>query len=98
MAPSTAYRLCPDAVFIRSRFDMYRAVSAQIREKLIQLFGKSGSYFYNIAHGNDDRPVEPNRIRKSIGKETTLLEDIDDPEQMLEILDNIAVRLENSLF
>ena len=77
---------------------MYRAVSAQIREKLIQLFGKSGSYFYNIAHGNDDRPVEPNRIRKSIGKETTLLEDIDDPEQMLEILDNIAVRLENSLF
>jgi len=32
MAPSTAYRLCPDAVFIRSRFDMYRAVSAQIRE------------------------------------------------------------------
>ena len=219
MASSTAYRLCPDAVFIRSRFDMYRAVSAQIREifceytdlveplsldeafldvtqnykgipsatliaqeikkriyqqtggltasagvsfnkfiakvasdinkpdgitvitpdmadefidklpirkffgvgkvteekmlslgiktgadlkkfkkeKLIHLFGKSGSYFYNIAHGNDDRPVEPNRIRKSIGKETTLLEDIDDTEQMLEILENIAVRLENSL-
>ena len=32
MASSTAYRLCPDAVFIRPRFDMYRAVSAQIRE------------------------------------------------------------------
>ena len=67
------------------------------KEKLIQLFGKSGSYFYNIAHGMDDRPVEPNRIRKSIGKETTLLEDIDDTDQMLEILENIAVRLENSL-
>ena len=219
MASSTAYRLCPDAVFIRPRFDMYRAVSGQIREifceytdlveplsldeafldvtenymgmpsatliareikkkiynrtgkltasagvsfnkfiakvasdmnkpdgitvitpdmadefidrlpirkffgvgkvteekmlrfgiktgadlkkfkkeKLIQLFGKSGSYFFNIAHGNDDRPVEPNRIRKSIGKETTLLEDIDDTGQMLEILENIADRLENSL-
>jgi DNA polymerase-4 len=67
------------------------------KEKLIQLFGKSGSYFFNIAHGNDDRAVEPNRIRKSIGKETTLLEDIDDTGQMLEILENIADRLENSL-
>ena len=67
------------------------------KEKLIQLFGKSGTYFYNIAHGLDERPVEPNRIRKSIGKETTLLEDIDDIEQMLEILNNIAVRLESSL-
>jgi len=67
------------------------------KEKLIELFGKSGSYFYNIAHGMDDRPVEPNRIRKSIGKETTLTEDIDDTDQMLEILENIADRLENSL-
>ena len=67
------------------------------KEKLIDLFGKSGNYFYNIAHGMDDRPVEPNRIRKSIGKETTLTEDIDDTDQMLEILENIADRLENSL-
>ena len=68
------------------------------KEQLIQIFGKSGSYFYDIAHGLDDRPVEPNRIRKSIGKETTLLEDIDDTDQMIEILENIADRLENSLF
>ena len=68
------------------------------KEKLIELFGKSGSYFYNIAHGMDDRPVEPNRIRKSIGKETTLIEDIDEKDQMIEILENIADRLENSLF
>jgi DNA polymerase-4 len=67
------------------------------KEKLIQIFGKSGSYFYNIAHGKDDRPVEPNRIRKSIGTETTLAEDIDDKDQMLEILENIAVKLENLL-
>jgi DNA polymerase-4 len=65
--------------------------------QLIQIFGKSGSYFYNIAHGLDDRPVEPNRIRKSIGKETTFSEDIDDTDQMLGILENIAERLENSL-
>jgi DNA polymerase-4 len=67
------------------------------KEQLVQLFGKSGSYFYNIAHGMDDRPVEPNRIRKSIGKETTLIEDIDDTNRMVEILENIADSLENSL-
>jgi DNA polymerase-4 len=67
------------------------------KEQLVQLFGKSGGYFYNIAHGMDDRPVEPNRIRKSIGKETTLVEDIDDTNQMVEILENIADRLEHSL-
>ncbi len=67
------------------------------KEQLVQLFGKSGGYFYNIAHGMDDRPVEPNRIRKSIGKETTLIEDIDDTNQMIEILENIADRLEHSL-
>ena len=66
-------------------------------EQLIQLFGKSGGYFYNIVHGMDDRPVEPNRVRKSYGRETTLLEDIDDIEMMLEVLEGIAFELENSL-
>jgi DNA polymerase-4 len=32
MASAAANRLCPDAVFIRPRFDLYRAVSSQIRE------------------------------------------------------------------
>jgi DNA polymerase-4 len=67
------------------------------KDELIQIFGKSGSYFFDIAHGLDERPVEPNRIRKSIGKEASFSEDIDDTDQMLEILENIAQRLENSL-
>lgn len=65
------------------------------KEQLIQVFGKSGRYFYDIAHGFDDLPVEPNRIRKSIGKKTTFSEDLDDTDQMLEILKDIAVKLEN---
>jgi DNA polymerase-4 len=67
------------------------------KEQLIQIFGKSGNYFYDIAHGLDDRPVEPNRIRKSIGKETTFSEDINDTDQMIEVLEDIAAKLENSL-
>ena len=67
------------------------------KEQLIQIFGKSGNYFFDIAHGFDNRPVEPNRIRKSIGKETTFSEDIDDTDYMIEILEDIAAKLENSL-
>jgi len=67
------------------------------KEELIRIFGKSGGYFYDIAHGLDDRPVQPNRIRKSIGKETTFSEDVADMDQMLQILGEIAAKLENSL-
>ena len=34
-------------------------------------FGKSGSYFYWISRGIDDRAVQPDRMRKSIGAEDT---------------------------
>lgn len=53
-------------------------------------FGKAGSYYYNIARGIDLRPVKPNRVRKSIGKETTLSEDIADKGQMLTVLGALA--------
>jgi len=42
-------------------------------------FGKSGSWYYAIARGLDDRPVQPNRPRKSSGSETTFREDLTAP-------------------
>ena len=42
-------------------------------------FGKSGPWYYNIARGEDHRPVNPSRIRKSSGSETTFDEDLVDP-------------------
>ncbi|NTI76582.1 DNA polymerase IV [Rhizobium rhizogenes] len=47
---------------------------------LQQHFGKSGPYFYWIARGVDEREVNPDRIRKSIGAEDTFREDIHDLE------------------
>jgi nucleotidyltransferase/DNA polymerase involved in DNA repair len=35
-------------------------------------FGKSGSYYYWIARGIDDRPVRANRVRKSVPRLQTL--------------------------
>lgn len=39
-------------------------------------FGKSGSWYYRISRGIDERPVQPNRERKSVGAEDTFAEDI----------------------
>ena len=41
-------------------------------------FGKSGSWYHNIARGIDDRPVQPDRPRKSVGAEDTFSIDIFD--------------------
>ena len=59
-------------------------------EELESLFGKSAAYFYNIARGEDDRPVESSRERKSIGSETTFEQDLDEVPAMLEVLANLA--------
>jgi len=45
---------------------------------LKQHFGKSGAWYYRISRGIDERPVQPDRQRKSIGSEDTFLEDIFD--------------------
>ncbi|WP_243147541.1 hypothetical protein [Scytonema sp. UIC 10036] len=37
-----------------------------------------GQHYYKIARAQDDRAVEPNRIRKSIGAETSFAEDLSD--------------------
>jgi DNA polymerase-4 len=43
---------------------------------LQQHFGKSGSYYYWIARGVDERLVHADRIRKSMGAENTFSEDL----------------------
>ena len=45
-------------------------------------FGKSGTWYYDLARGQDDRPVQPDRERKSSGSETTFPEDLTDPDRI----------------
>ena len=49
---------------------------AQTLAFLQQHFGKAGAYYYWIARGVDDRPVRPDRIRKSVGAENTFSTDL----------------------
>jgi len=43
---------------------------------LTRNFGKAGKFFYDIVRGIDDRPVEPETDRKSIGTELTYDKDL----------------------
>ncbi|MCR9011267.1 DNA polymerase IV [Gabonibacter chumensis] len=45
-------------------------------EFLTRNFGKAGTLYYDFAHGIDSRPVEPLRIRKSVGCEQTYDKDL----------------------
>lgn len=61
--------------------------------ELIRYFGKSGRYYHKLVRGEDDRPVNPNRIRKSIGAERTFSEDINDLQLMMEKLEYVAEKV-----
>jgi DNA polymerase-4 len=63
-------------------------------QELVHLFGKAGTYYFQIARGVDDRVVEANRIRKSIGVEESFAEDLSDRASVLSALDQIASGLE----
>jgi len=55
---------------------------ADLRSKslawLQEYFGKSGAWYYNISRGIDNRAVQPDRPRKSVGAEDTFMVDIVD--------------------
>ena len=65
--------------------------------ELTHHFGKRGLHFKKLAMGEDDRPVRPDRERKSVGAERTFSEDIAKPGAMLDQLRPIAERVAERL-
>jgi len=63
-----------------------RDLRAQTLEFLVSNFGKAGRLYYWISRGVDDRPVKADRIRKSIGAETTFAKDLTDLAEMRDAL------------
>lgn len=45
-------------------------------------FGSAADWYYAIARGEDNRPVDPNRERKSSGSETTFDRDLTEPSEI----------------
>lgn len=66
---------------------------SQSREWLMSNFGKAGGMYFDFARGIDLRPVEPERIRKSVGCERTLERDIDRSSSVVIELYHTAVEL-----
>ncbi len=65
--------------------------------RLQRNFGKSAAYYHQICRGIDHRPVASRQGRKSLGKETTFSTDLCDAEEMLGVLEALAVRVGNGL-
>ncbi|MEO0337757.1 MAG: DNA polymerase IV [Bacteroidota bacterium] len=58
--------------------------------EMVKRFGKAGLHYYKMVRAEDDRPVNPNRIRKSIGAERTFSDNLDTGDAMKEKLRYIA--------
>ncbi len=84
VGPATRERM--HALGLRSGADL-RAYGPEALERE---FGKSGRFFYEIACGRDDRRVEPNRERKSLGAETTFERDRAGKGELDPVLEDLA--------
>ncbi|MDZ8188278.1 MAG: DNA polymerase IV [Nostoc sp. ChiSLP02] len=65
--------------------------------ELTQYFGKVGHHYYKIARAEDDRIVEPNRVRKSVGAETSFAVDLSERPALLHELEQIALSCQQRL-
>ena len=72
VGPKTAARM--HALGIETGADLRGQTLAFLQER----FGKAGDWYFEIARGRDDRPVQPDRERKSSRSETTFPEDLID--------------------
>jgi len=59
------------------------------RPELVNVFGKFGLELYDLCRGSDDRPVEPDRPRKSLSTEETFTVDLTTLEQCEEKLEEL---------
>ena len=58
--------------------------------ELLRWFGKWGRGMHQRVRGVDERPLEESRERKSLGHETTFMEDEDDPKVLVETVKLLA--------
>ncbi len=65
-------------------------LKARSEAELVANFGKAGHMYYMNARAIDDRKVEPNRERKSVGAENTFSNDIESLDELAIELDEIA--------
>jgi DNA polymerase-4 len=73
--------------------DLYNISLTELTDR----FGKLGKKLYEQSRGIDDRPVEPNRIRKSLSVEQTFTKDIKTTEECISIISTLYQKLTRRL-
>jgi DNA polymerase IV len=72
-------------------------VAATPADRLIERFGETGEWIWNLANGRDERPVVSDREAKSVSTETTFARDIGDREVLRgwlhELVEQLGQRL-----
>ena len=96
VGPVTARRL--RALGIATGADL----QARSEQELVAAFGRAGSFYWRMAQAQDDRPVEPDRPRRSLSVETTFARDLCDEAELAAALAplarELALRLERAAF
>lgn len=77
------------AMGIRTGADLKR----QSEFELARSFGKAGRHYFSIVRGDDEREVQPDRIRKSISVEETFREDISQEQEFIPELNALVQTL-----
>ncbi|HHT29690.1 MULTISPECIES: DNA polymerase IV [Petrimonas] len=71
---------------IRTGYELKRYTETE----LVRHFGKAGTLYYQFVRGIDEREVESEYVRKSLGAEETFAEDLHELVDLLHALDEIA--------
>ena len=91
VGPATAAKM--KGLGIRSGADLKSWSESELKAA----FGKSGSYYYRVARAEDNRPVNPNRIRKSIGAERSFFKDLRQLSEMEAALQKVSKEVHQRL-
>jgi len=83
VGPATARRL--EQMGVRTGYDL----AGIPLDDLMGHFGNSGVRLHAISRGHDDRPVTPDRERKSFGSESTFERDVKDEPDLRRALDEV---------
>lgn len=87
IGPATQAKM--EGLGIRTGADL----KGQTLEFLREHFGKVGPYYYALARGIDERPVCADRVRKSVGAETTFAADLFSAEEARAALGPLIARV-----
>ena len=84
VGPVTAERLRAHGI------DKLIDVRTKSVDELTEIVGSHAEWLIDLAHGRDDRPVQPNRSAKSSGSEETYAQDIESLEVVRQEIDQLA--------